>query len=125
MNPETLDISLGNGAALALPSGQAVTLIDIIWNSEGPDGPTPRFRFLAPAIARQGGTVGSDAAGDDFQHLCENVALPAMAARGVQAPLILLSMADREVEFGMGDPEATQFIEAFRVEGTTCVREIF
>lgn len=125
METEELQITVGDGAAISVPSSQMVTLIDIIWNSEGPEGPAPRFRFLAPAIAREGGSVGFDAAEADLQHLCEAFALQQMAARGVSAPLVLVGLADRVVEFGVSDPESTQFVEAFRIDGTTCIREIF
>lgn len=120
-----LDITLGDGAAIAVPSGQSVSLLDIIWNSEGPDGPAPRFRFVAPAIARDGGSIGYDAAEADLQHLCDSFAMAKLAERGLNAPLVLLAMADRAVEFGVPDPMATQYVDAFRIEGTTCVREIF
>jgi Family of unknown function (DUF6497) len=120
-----LDITLGDGAAVAVPSGQSVTLLDIIWNSEGPEGPAPRFRFVAPAIARDGGSISYDAAEADLQHLCEGFVMAQLAERGLDAPLVLLAMADRAVEFGIPDPEATQYVDAFRIEGTTCIREIF
>jgi Family of unknown function (DUF6497) len=122
---QDLDISVGDGAAIAVPSGQFVTLLDIIWNSEGPEGPAPRFRFVAPAISRDGGTISYDAAEVDLQHLCEGFALAKLVERGLDAPLVLLAIADRAVEFGVPDPEATQYVDAFRIEGTTCVREIF
>jgi hypothetical protein len=125
MDDLALDITLGDGAAIAVPSGQQVRLLDIIWNSEGPDGPAPRFRFIAPAIARAGGSVAYEAAEADLQHLCEGFALAKLAERGAVAPLVLLGMADREIEFGVTDPEATQYVDAFVIEGTTCIREIF
>ncbi len=122
---EELDITTGDGAALDVPSQQGVTLIDIIWNSEGPEGPAPRFRFLAPAIARQGGTVPFAVAEADLQHLCEGFVLNALAERGLAAPLVLLTLADRAVEFGVTDPDATQYVDAFSLDGTTCIREVF
>lgn len=125
MEQDTLDITLGTDAPIAVPSGQAVVLQDIIWNSEGPEGPAPRFRFVAPAIARDGGSIGFDLAEADLLELCQNYARTALAEKGMAAPLVLLSIADRAVEFGTSDPEATQYFEAFRIEGDTCVREIF
>lgn len=122
---QELDITLGDGAAIAVPSNQAVTLLDIIWNSTGPEGPAPRFRFVAPAIAREGGSMTFEAAEADLQHLCENFALPKLAEKGISAPMVLLSLADRAVEFGISDPEATQYFEAFSIDGSTCSREIF
>lgn len=122
---QELDITLGDGAAIAVPSNQAVTLLDIIWNSTGPEGPAPRFRFVAPAIAREGGSMTFEAAEADLQHLCESFALAKLAEKGISAPMVLLSLADRAVEFGISDPEATQYFEAFSIDGSTCSREIF
>jgi hypothetical protein len=45
-------VTAGGDVAVAVPSGQAVTLQDVIWNVPGPTGLAIRFRFLAPAIAR-------------------------------------------------------------------------
>lgn len=120
-----MDIEQGDGAAIDVPSGQAVTLLDIIWNSEGPDGPAPRFRFLAPAIARDGGSVPFELAEGDLQHLCEGFARAKLAEKGADAPLILLALLDRAVEFGTSDPEATQYADAFSFDGSTCIREVF
>jgi hypothetical protein len=36
-----------------------------------------------------------------------------------------VSFADRAVEFGVSDPEATQYFEVFSINGSTCSREIF
>ena len=55
---------------IALPSGQKVTLIEVMTNVPGNDGIAIRYRFLAPAIARAGGTVNGDKAGTDMEWLC-------------------------------------------------------
>jgi hypothetical protein len=120
-----LDITLGDGAVLAVPSGQRVQLLDIIWNSEGPDGPAPRFRFVAPAIARIGGSVGFETVKADLQYLCETFGLEQLSARGQTAPLVLMSMSDRAVAFGESNPDATQYFDAFVIEGQSCIREYY
>jgi hypothetical protein len=125
MEQGTLDITAGDGTAIAVPSGQAVTLLDIIWNSQGPNGPAPRFRFVAPAIAKNGGTVSYEAAETDLVALCESYVIATLAQKGNSAPLVLVSIADRAVEFGVSDPEATQYFETFSIAGSTCSREIF
>ncbi len=125
MSSEFADVTMGDGTVFAVPSGQAVTLQDIIWNSMGPDGPLARFRFLAPAIARDGGTVDFDAAAADLAHLCQNVALPELAQRGGMPVRVAVSMGDRAVVFGESDPEATQYFEMFQIDGDTCVWEAF
>ena len=125
MEQENLDVSVGDGAAIAVPSGQAVTLLDIIWNSIGPEGPAPRFRFVAPAIAKEGGSISYEVTEADLLDLCQSYVIGKLAEKGVAEPLVLVSIADRAVEFGVSDPEATQYFEAFTIDGSTCSREIF
>ena len=125
MEQEELDITLGDGTLIEVPSQQEVTLLDVIWNSEGPEGPAPRFRFLAPAISRDGGSIDFAAAEADFQHLCEGFVQAQLAQRGLAAPMVLIALYDRAVAFGTSDPDSTQFIEAFRLDGAICTREIF
>lgn len=120
-----LDITQGDGAALAVPSGQLVQLLDIIWNSEGPDGPTPRFRFVAPAIARMGGSVGFETVEADLQYLCETFGLEQLSQRGLMPALVLMSISDRAVAFGESNPDVTQYFDAFTIEGQSCIREYF
>jgi hypothetical protein len=120
-----LKVSYGSDAALPVPSGQGVTLLDIIWNSEGPEGVTPRFRFLAPAIARSGGSVSYELAEMDLQHLCDEFVLAALGENGPLPATVLLTLADRAIEFGVSDPDSTQYTEMFRLDGTTCIREVF
>ena len=108
-----------------MPSGQAVTHVDTIQGAQGAAGLTVRFRFLAPAIAREGGSVDADAAFADMQALCDSYAMPRLSSIGPQPAQIVISLMDREVAFGEAAPEATQFFEAFRPEGGACVWEPF
>lgn len=123
MSDDLAEITLGDGTVYAVPSGQLVTLQDIIWSSVGPDGPLARFRFIAPAIARAGGTVGFDAAAVDLVHLCQTVALQKLGLRGPMPAQVVVSLGDRAVIFGAADPDATQYFEMFRINADTCVRE--
>lgn len=116
--------ALGQGE-IAVPSGQAITFVEAIQGVPGAEGLTLRFRFLAPAIARVGGTVDAETAFADMQALCDGFALPRVAAGGPQPAQIVISLMDRVVPFGAPAPEATQFFEAFRPEGTTCLWEPF
>jgi len=116
-----------NGAALLVPvpSGQEVRFVDVVMNAPGPDGLTARFRFVAPAIAKDSGTVGFDVAASDMEHLCTNFALPRIAGTGPAPSQVVISLSDRDVPFGEAAPEATQFFEAYRVEGGACIWEGF
>lgn len=110
---------------LSVPSGQAVSLLDVVLNAPGPDGLTARFRFVAPAIAREGGSVDFETATADMLHLCQTYALPRIPETGPQPSQIVISLSDREVPFGEAAPEATQFFEAYRIENGSCIWEAF
>jgi hypothetical protein len=111
-------------AAITVPSGQAVTLQDVIWGVPGPDGLAARFRFIAPAIARTGGTIDFETASADMEHLCNTYALPRIdTVTGPRPGQIIISLSDVPVPFGTAMPEATQFFESYRVEDGLCIWE--
>jgi Family of unknown function (DUF6497) len=114
----------GDDTLIPVPSGQAVTLQEVVWNAPGPDGLTLRFRFVAPAIA-PGGVLDFEAASADMQALCETYAIPRLTDFGPQVQQIVISLADRAVVFGATEPDATQFFEAYRVEDGACIWEIY
>ncbi len=110
---------------IKVPSGQNVTFIDVVRDAPGPGGLTYRFRFLAPDIARADGTVTDEIAFDDMAALCDAYALPRLADTGPAPAQIIISLSDRLVDFGVPNPDATQFFEAFRPEGDICIWEGF
>lgn len=111
---------------IAVPSGQPVTLQDVIHAEPGPEGLTIRFRFIAPQIAREGGTVDFDTALADMDHLCVEYALPrTLTVTGPVPEQIVISLSDVPVAFGELAPDATQFFEAYRIEDGTCMWEVF
>jgi hypothetical protein len=112
-------------AALDVPSGQPVRYVETVHSAPGPEGLTLRFRFVAPAIARDAGGVDAETAQADMEWLCNAFALPRLPATGPRPAQIIISLADREVAFGEPAPEVTQFFEAFTVEGDHCVWEAF
>ncbi|MGO4916257.1 DUF6497 family protein [Pseudogemmobacter sp. W21_MBD1_M6] len=112
--------------SIAVPSGQTVTLFEVVAEDQADLGQVwARFRFLAPQIARDAGRLTFEQAEADMLHLCETVALPALAGDTRQFDLVLVSLSDREVPFGVIDPEATQFFEGYRPEEATCILEEF
>ncbi|MEZ5777977.1 MAG: DUF6497 family protein [Paracoccaceae bacterium] len=113
------------GGEIAVPSGQVVTYQDTISTAPGPGGLVIRFRFVAPAIARDGGTVTPEVAQEDMEFLCRTYALPRLSETGPVPDQVVISLADRELPFGEASPDATQFFEAYRVEGATCIWEAF
>ncbi|WP_333869211.1 DUF6497 family protein [Cypionkella sp.] len=114
--PETFEI--------AVPSGQVIRFLDVVTDAPGPDGPTVRYRFLAPAIARLGGSVDFDTAAADMLHLCQSYVLP-LLDQSLPPSQIVISLSDRPVPFGEAAPDATQFFEAYRLEDGRCIWEAF
>lgn len=108
-----------------VPSGVAHRVYDIILDVK-PDGhfTYARFRFVAPEIGAAGGPTYSDLEGD-FQVLCDDYALGVVVAGADPVDRIVISLSDREVEFGYADPDATQYFEAFKAENGVCIWEYF
>ena len=111
--------------SVVVPSGQPITLQETVWGQPGPEGLTMRFLFVAPEIARDGGSVPFEVATEDMRWLCENYALPRIANPGPAVAQIIISLSDRPVPFGQPAPEATQFFEAYGIEGNSCIWEVF
>ena len=109
--------------AQSVPSGQDLTLSEVLIDDVGGEA-WLRFRFLAPQIARATGTVTYTDAEGDFAHLCDAVARPYLADHALAADVVVITLMDRTVPFGQADPDATQFIEAFRITGDACVWEM-
>lgn len=108
---------------IAVPSGQVVQFQEVVWGQRGVGGLTVRFRFLAPEIAREGGRINFEEAEDDMQYLCDNYALSRISDLGPRPAQVIISLANRAVEFGTADPSVTQFFEAYRIEGDACIWE--
>lgn len=119
------DAAAETAVVVAVPSGQSVTLLDVIRDAPGPGGTALRFRFVAPAIARAGGTVNFDTAISDMLHLCQNYALPRLAEFGPAPGQVIISLSDVAVPFGAAAPEATQFFESFSIADGDCIWEPF
>lgn len=114
-------MATGNEEPLAVPSGQPVAFVEMLWDQPG-GGLVYRFRFLAPQI---GAGVEFDKAAADMEYLCREYALPRIANTGPQPRQIIISLADRPVDFGVSDTDAVQYFEAYRVENGGCIWEMF
>lgn len=111
-------------ALVDVPSGQPVTLIDTVLNEPGPAGVTIRYRFLAPEIAPDA-SIDFDTAVIDIAALCDSYALPRLADSTTPPDQIIISLADRVVPFGQTDDAATQYFEAFGIDGGACIWDLF
>jgi len=114
-----------DGQMIAVPSGQEVRYLETVQSAPGPEGLTIRFRFVAPAIARDGGTVDPETAQADMEALCNDFALPRLPVTGPVPSQIVVSLSDRAVAFGEPAPEVTQFFEAYVVADGRCQWEAF
>lgn len=119
-----LVVAASPACAIDVPSGQPVELQEMLVDTQG-EQTWLRFRFVAPEIARDGGALSYADAVPDFLHLCDTLALPYLAAYRLSGDVIVISLADRATAFGVPDPEATQYFEAFRVQDGTCLWEAF
>jgi hypothetical protein len=103
---------------VSVPSGRAVSFLDVITNAPGADGATARFRFVAPGLQ-----AGEDASAD-MQALCDSYALPRIEGMVPAPQQIVIVLSDRAVPFGEAAPEAVQFFEAYRPENGACIWEL-
>lgn len=107
---------------IPVPSGQDVRLIEVIRDTQGPEGLTLRYRFLAPAIAAD---VDFDAAAQDMQALCENYALPRVPQTGPMPSQIIISLSAENLPFGEDSPDAVQYFEGYTLEDGHCMLSLF
>ena len=120
-----LPLPLWAGESINVPSGQAVTLLETVSDVPGEDGPALRFRFLAPAIARDTGKIDADTAGLDMDYLCTEFALKHLPKTAPKPAQIIISLSDRDVPLGQDDPDATQFFNSYKIEDGVCQWEMF
>lgn len=118
-------VSAGWAEPATVPSGQKVEFLDLIRDVEGTAQSTWRFRFVAPRIAREGGDIPLEIALSDIDALCDGFVLERLRDAGVWPDQVIISLADRAVEFGAPAPEATQYFEAYRIDAGSCTWEGF
>jgi hypothetical protein len=109
------------GEAVEVPSGRALSLIEIVTNARGPEGATARFRFLAPGLTPD----DVEAASDDMQAVCDSFAIQRIDGMVPAPQQIVISFASEVVPFGEPAPDVVQFFESYRPENGSCVWEVF
>lgn len=115
-----------DGAPLKVPSGQTVTLLEVNQQDGNQEGSAIHVRFLAPEISRNTGRIDFSQAEEDMAVICQDYVLPHLSRLTETEPeQIVIVLADRWVEFGVSDMDATQFFEAFRPENGVCVWDGF
>lgn len=111
--------------ALSVPSGQQITLQEVITNQRGPAGLTARFRFVAPGISEASGHVSFETASQDMEAICNLFVVPRLDAMSPQPNQVIISLSEEETEFGVSQPEITQFFEAYSIRDGACHWEGF
>lgn len=117
-------LPVGASEMVALPSGQEVTLYEVIVEA-GEKGDIYHLRFLKPSIADTDLLAELQANEADMAYLCQVYALPEIAMAGGLAEKIVVSFSDKPSPFGLANPEVTQIYESYRVENKTCQWEEF
>lgn len=78
------------------------------------------MRYLAPQIARDGGSLGYEDVAEEMDALCNGEGLSTALAHESPVDQIVITLMDRVVERGQPDPEATQFIASYDVTEAGC-----
>jgi hypothetical protein len=113
-------MALTAGAAHAddaprLPSGQPVTLQEVVWPDPGAPGEKiARFRFVAPKLRRGASNE------DDMLALCQAVARPEVMAKAAKVDQIVVSLAQAPLKLGEKRPDVVQVFEAYVIDGGHC-----
>ncbi len=116
--------ALGKEASVPVPSGQDVQWVETLHDTQGPEGLTYRFRFVAPGI---GGAhpVSAEVAQKDMEALCNGFALPRISGPGPKPMQIVISLSDRPTRFGAADEGVVQYFEAYSIADGACVWDLF
>lgn len=108
---------------LDVPSGHNVTLHEALTDTL-PDGQNVlRLRYIIRELGGEG--AGYADVADDFQHLCNLQGIAIQQNEKLTLSQIIVSFANKETEFGVPNPDATQYFEAFSIENDTCIWEGF
>lgn len=106
--------------AAGLPAGDTIVLQEVLVDQVG-DETWLRFRFVAPGLAE--GERDYEALARQMMQLCDGLAIPYGSEHDLKGDVIVISLADRPTEFGVADPDATQFFEAYRPVDNACIWE--
>lgn len=107
---------------IELPSGLVARLQEMLWDRPG-GGLVYRFRFVASEFSSN--DQDFEVTRKDLEHLCNAFALPKVSNIGPEPSQIVISLANKESEFGVIDPDIMQVFEAYSVQDGSCIWEVF
>ncbi|WP_246107438.1 DUF6497 family protein [Puniceibacterium confluentis] len=116
-----LPVGTAGGQTVTLPSGRSAQFQELIEEVSG-EISVARFRFVAPWVA-DGPDYGSVAA--DMEELCQTYAVSALEGAAADPARIIISLAQSATEFGVANPDITQFFESFSLRNGLCIWEAF
>lgn len=103
---------------IPVPSGLPMTLFDVRLEQ---NPAIARFRFVSEAIDPAGAGKTFVDVVDDLQYLCDNVAVPSLAANNWTGGEVILSLSSAETPFGETAPEVTQFFQPYEIADEACI----
>lgn len=102
-------------------SGFDHTLFETL-ESISPDGTRVlRLRYVDETLTSE----DHQKVADDFAALCTRDALPRNAKAEQSFDQVVISLANKKSEFGVFNPDVTQYFEAFTLKNDTCIWEAF
>ena len=114
-------VAMAETFGLAVPSGQPVDRLDqLVEHQQNPQETWLVLRYLAPQIARAGGTVDYDVALTDMDSLCVSDGLAARSRAAEPIDQIVIILLDRPLARGETDPDSTKFIAAYEPTNGGC-----
>lgn len=110
-----------DSAASAMPSGLDHQLFEAL-DDKSPDGKKVlRLRYVATELEAD----SFDKVSEDFAALCARDVLPRQRDAVDPYDQAVISLSNKKSEFGVFNPDVTQYFEAFRLENGTCIWEAF
>lgn len=104
-----------------IPSGFNHSLFETL-DDVMPDGKrVMRLRYVAEDMTAD----DHQKVAEDFAALCARDALPRQAEAQPPFDQAVISLANKKSEFGVFNPDVTQYFEAFTLENDTCIWEAF
>ena len=97
---------------------------EVLWEAQDVSGTTEIWmilRFIAPEIAREGGSVAYEVAVEDLDHICTEIGLPLVATFGFAVDQVVVTLMDFPVARGQAAPEITQYRAAYAIADETCL----
>ena len=108
---------------MAVPSGYEYYLHEAIFETRQDNSLVARFRYVMPIIGQE--AVTFDDVEFDFLFLCETQALRSLKKEQKDVDQVIVSLSDRETDFGSTTSVATQFFEAYSIKNGSCIWEGF